>query len=74
MLVDGANSLFTMIDILLIGAYLGSREAGLFSAPTRLLIFFFYPGVAVANGVAPRMTRGGDAGPMAGRWRPACGR
>jgi O-antigen/teichoic acid export membrane protein len=63
MLVDGANALFTMVDILLIGAYLGSREAGLFSAPARLLVFFFYPGVAVANGVAPRMTRGGDAGP-----------
>jgi O-antigen/teichoic acid export membrane protein len=63
MLIDAANSLFTMVDILLIGAYLGSHQAGLFSAPARLLMFFFYPGVAVANGIAPRMTRGGDAGP-----------
>jgi O-antigen/teichoic acid export membrane protein len=60
MLVDGANALFATIDILLIGAYLGSRSAGLFSAPTRLLVVFWYPGVAVANGVAPRLSRGGE--------------
>ncbi len=62
MLVDGANSVFATIDILLIGAYLGSRSAGLFSAPTRLLVVFWYPGVAVANGVAPRLARGGSDG------------
>jgi O-antigen/teichoic acid export membrane protein len=58
-LIDGANALFSMIDILLIGAYLGSRQVGLFSAPVRLLAFFSYAGIAVSNGVAPRMARTG---------------
>ena len=34
-LVDGANALFGAIDLLLIGAYLGSHHVGLFSAPLR---------------------------------------
>jgi stage V sporulation protein B len=59
-LVDGANALFSMVDVLLIGAYLGSRQVGLFSAPLRLLSFFFYAGNAVSNGVAPRMARTED--------------
>ena len=57
-LVDSANTLFSAIDVLLIGAYLGVTEAGLFSAPYRLLILLAYPGNAIANGVAPRMSRG----------------
>jgi O-antigen/teichoic acid export membrane protein len=60
MLVDGANALFTTVDILLIGAYLGSRQAGLFGAPTRLLTLFYYVGIAVSNGIAPRMARRGS--------------
>ncbi len=63
MLVDGANALFAMVDILLIGAYLGARQVGVFSAPLRLLVFFFYPSIAVANGVAPRMARGSGGEP-----------
>ena len=57
MLVDGANALFSMVDVLLIGAYLGTTQVGLFSAPIRLLPFFFYPAVAVAKAVAPRVAR-----------------
>ncbi len=73
MLVDGANTLFGAIDLLLIGAYLGSAKVGLFSAPYRLLILLVYPGAAVANGVAPRMSRGQgrepDAAALAGGLR-----
>ena len=58
LLVDGANALFAAIDVLLIGAYLGSRSAGLFSAPMRLLVVLWYPGVAVSKGVGPRLARG----------------
>lgn len=65
MLVDGANALFTTIDVILIGAYLGSRPAGLFGAPIRLMAVFWYPGVAVANGIAPRMSRGPSGAPDA---------
>ncbi len=63
MLVDGANALFAMIDILLIGAFLGPRQVGLFSAPMRLLPLLGYPAAALATGVAPRMARGADHTP-----------
>ena len=63
MLVDGANALFAMIDILLIGAFLGPRQVGLFSAPMRLLPLLGYPAAALATGVAPRMARGVDHTP-----------
>ncbi len=63
MLVDGANALFAGVDVLLIGAYLGTKQVGLFSAPLRLLPFFFYPSLAIATGVAPRMARGSDGEP-----------
>jgi O-antigen/teichoic acid export membrane protein len=63
MLVDGANALFVMIDVLLIGAYLGSRHVGLFSAPSRLLAPLFYPAIAVSNAVGPRMSRGAGKEP-----------
>jgi O-antigen/teichoic acid export membrane protein len=64
-LVDSANTLFSAIDVLLIGAYLGVTKAGLFSAPYRLLILLAYPGNAIANGVAPRMSRGTGNAPDA---------
>jgi O-antigen/teichoic acid export membrane protein len=62
-----------MIDLLLIGAYLGSRQVGLFGAPLRLLTLLTYPGLAVASGVAPRLARAQgqepDAGALAGGLR-----
>ncbi len=63
MLVDGANALFAIVDVLLIGVYLGTKQVGLFSAPLRLLPFFFYPSLAVAAGVAPRLARGSAGEP-----------
>jgi O-antigen/teichoic acid export membrane protein len=62
-LVDGANALFAMVDVLLIGVYLGAKHAGLYSAPVRLLSFFFYAGIAVSNGIAPRMAGGSEDPP-----------
>jgi len=62
-LADSAWTVFGTIDLLLIGAYLGSAKVGLFSAPYRLVTLFAYPGVAVANGVAPRMSGGQDKKP-----------
>ena len=64
-LVDSANTLFSAIDVLLIGAYLGADKVGLFSAPYRLLILLAYPGNSVANGVAPRMSQAGGNRPSA---------
>jgi O-antigen/teichoic acid export membrane protein len=60
MLVDGSYTLFTVIDLVLIGAILGTRQVGLFSAPLRLFSLLVYPGNAIATGVAPRMSRGLD--------------
>lgn len=65
MLVDGANALFSSIDLLLIGVFLDTRHVGLFSAPLRLLILFGYPGLAIASAVGPRMARTADRQPDA---------
>jgi O-antigen/teichoic acid export membrane protein len=56
-IIDGAWAAFSQIDILLIGAILSPRSAGLFGAPIRLLTVIGYPGVAAASGVAPRLAR-----------------
>lgn len=63
MLIDGANAIFVMEDILLIGAFLGSHQAGLFSAPARLLAPLFYPSLAVSNAISPRLARRAAGGP-----------
>lgn len=60
LIVGGAFTLFSQIDVLLIGALLGTSAAGLYSAPLRLIILLEYPGLALAQGVAPRMARNPD--------------
>lgn len=56
--VDAAVVLFDQIDALLIGAILGASSVGLFQAPMRLTTLLLYPGYAIANGVAPRLSHG----------------
>jgi O-antigen/teichoic acid export membrane protein len=56
--VDTAVVLFDQIDALLIGAILGASSVGLFQAPMRLTTLLLYPGYAIANGVAPRLSHG----------------
>ena len=56
--VDAAFAAFTQVDVLLIGALKDARDAGLFAAPVRILIFAEYVGLALAAGVAPRLARG----------------
>lgn len=63
LLVDGAFTLFSQIDILLIGGFLGAAAVGVFQAPGRLLTFLHYPGNAVANGIAPLYAGRGASGP-----------
>jgi len=63
LIIDGAYTVFSQIDVLIIGSYLGTSAVGLFSAPMRLIIFLSYPGTAVATGVAPRLARGSHDGP-----------
>lgn len=57
LIVGGAFTLFSQIDVLLIGAILGAGPAGIYSAPLRLIILLEYPGLALSQGIAPRMAR-----------------
>jgi O-antigen/teichoic acid export membrane protein len=61
-IVDGAFTLFSTIDVLLIGAILSVSAVGLFEAAYRLAGFLFFIGGPVRSAVAPRLTRGA-AGP-----------
>lgn len=63
LIVDGAYTAFTQIDVLIIGAYLGASSVGIFSAPVKLTVLLAYPGSAVAFGVAPRLARGPSGKP-----------
>jgi O-antigen/teichoic acid export membrane protein len=51
---------------LMIGGFLGAREVGLFQAPSRLIVLLQYPGVALTNGLTPRMARSEDHEPEVG--------
>ncbi len=60
-IVDVGISAISQVDILLIGALLSSAAVGSFSAVVRMLAVLSYLGVAVAGGVAPRLSLGGGA-------------
>ena len=59
-LVDGAWYAFGQVDALVIGAFLGAGSVGIYAAPLRFVVFLGYPGLAVANAVAPRLARSGE--------------
>jgi O-antigen/teichoic acid export membrane protein len=61
LIIDGAFSLFTQVDVLLLGAFIGASASGVFSATLRLAALLHYPGLAVAAAVAPRVIRAGRA-------------
>ncbi|MFI4977952.1 MAG: oligosaccharide flippase family protein [Solirubrobacterales bacterium] len=63
LIVDGAYTAFSQVDVLIIGSYLGASSVGIFSAPMRLIVFLAYAGSAVANGVAPRLARSAHVKP-----------
>jgi O-antigen/teichoic acid export membrane protein len=56
-ITNSGYTLYSQVDILLIGALLGTSAVGFFSAPLRLAIPLGYVGQAVANSVAPRQAR-----------------
>ncbi len=62
--IDGVMTLFTRVDVLMVGAYLSAGAAGIFEAPLRLTIPLQYVGNAIASGFAPRLA---GAGPVAER-------
>ncbi|MCW3050048.1 MAG: family rane protein Rfbx family [Solirubrobacterales bacterium] len=55
LVVDGAFALFQHVDILVIGAVLGTASVGLYSAPLRLIVLLHYPGLSISSAVAPRL-------------------
>jgi O-antigen/teichoic acid export membrane protein len=57
LIIDGAYSAFSRIDVLIIGAYLSAASVGIFSAALKLTVLLAYPGTAIAAGVAPRVAR-----------------
>jgi O-antigen/teichoic acid export membrane protein len=57
LIIDSAYTLYNVVDVLIIGAYLSARAVGIFSAPVRLMALLAYPGSAIAAGVAPRLAR-----------------
>lgn len=57
LIIDGAYTLFNQIDILIIGAYLGTSAVGIFSAPLRLTVLLAYPGGAISTAVSPLLAR-----------------
>jgi O-antigen/teichoic acid export membrane protein len=65
LIIDAVFAVITQIDILLIGAILGTTAVGIFQAPAKLITFLHYPGLALSAGVSPRLSRGGG-GPNVG--------
>ena len=59
-MIEGAFTLFTRIDILLIGAIVSVPAVAQFEAPMRLVYVLSYLGAAVQAGVGPRMAGGGS--------------
>ena len=51
----------SQVDVILVGALLGPTAAAVYQAPLRLVVVLLYPGLALANSVAPRMTTGRGA-------------
>jgi O-antigen/teichoic acid export membrane protein len=60
LIVEGAFTAFTQVDVIVIGAYLSSADVAFFQAPSRLTTLLAYPGLALSAGVAPRLSFGGD--------------
>jgi PST family polysaccharide transporter len=59
-IVDGAFTLFSTVDVLLIGAILSVSAVGLFEAAYKLAGLMYFVGLPVRSAVAPRLTRGGS--------------
>ena len=60
---NGAFAILDRIDVLIIGAFLGTAPAGLFEAAVRILTFLQYPGIAVGAGFGPRLAKSENSVP-----------
>jgi O-antigen/teichoic acid export membrane protein len=64
--IDTAFAASVQVAPLMIAGFFGAREVGLFQAPARLIVLLQYPGVALTNGITPRMARSDDHQPEVG--------
>lgn len=60
LIVDGAYAVFNYADVLIVGALLGATAAGIYGAPLKLVALLHYPGLALAQAIAPQMARHSD--------------
>jgi O-antigen/teichoic acid export membrane protein len=60
LIIDAIFAALTQVDILLIGAILGTSAVGIFQAPAKLITFLHYPGLALSAGISPRLARSGE--------------
>jgi O-antigen/teichoic acid export membrane protein len=63
MIIEGTWSIFSSLDVLLVGALLGASAAGIYAAPLKLAVLVHYPGLAMANAIAPRLAHHPDHPP-----------
>jgi O-antigen/teichoic acid export membrane protein len=57
LVIDGAFTLFSRLDAILIGAIVSVTAVGFFEAPIQLMVFLGFVGQSIGAGVAPRMAR-----------------
>jgi O-antigen/teichoic acid export membrane protein len=61
--ITTATGVYAQLSVLLLGAFLTAGAVGVYSAPLRLIVFMGYPGLAVSQGVSPRLARHPDDPP-----------
>jgi O-antigen/teichoic acid export membrane protein len=57
MVVDASYVFSGNANVLFLGAYMDSAAAGIYRAPSRLVALLHYPGLSLAYGIAPRVSR-----------------
>jgi O-antigen/teichoic acid export membrane protein len=65
LIVEGTFTVFSQVDVLIIGSFLGAGAVGIFSAPLQLINLLAYPSLAISSGVGPRLSRVAQGGPDA---------
>jgi O-antigen/teichoic acid export membrane protein len=63
LVVEGAFAVFSQLDVLLVGALLGTTAVGIYGAPLKLTALLHYPGLALGQAIAPRLARHPDHPP-----------
>lgn len=66
LIIDAAYTALGPLNLLLIGALMSKESVGIFGAVLRVLALLSYPGLSVANGVAPRLARTEGGAPDVG--------